>query len=100
MPTVAQEMSPEERRERLVKALKATGEDEVVMNFSQVAHAIGMDEAEKLIKGKLVEMHGILPSRTSRQNKLNRKGMVVVDRLAALEAMNKKSIDSKMQGKS
>lgn len=96
MKTVAQEMSPEERAKRLVHGLKATGEDEVAVCFSHLAHALGMDEAEKLVKGGVVEMHGLMPARNARKPTLIREGTCVVDRVAALEAIEKKMIDSKL----
>lgn len=89
MPTVSQEMTPEERQKRLLHGLKACGDETVVVNVSHLAHALGMDEAEKLATN-LREMDGLLPSRYSRTAKFVRQGLCEVDRLAVIEAIENK----------
>lgn len=105
MLTVAQQMSPEERRERLLAGLKASPSDQVVINFSQLAHAVGMDNAEKLILN-LTSLDRLVTSRYSRQPRLVSTPNMEVDRLAAIEMIervkgqtNKAKIDKLVKGK-
>lgn len=93
--TPAQQMSNEERRDRLIKGLEATGAEEVCINFSHLAQAVGMTKAESLI-GTLVQSNELVKSPMSSKVTLKRAGMCTVDRAAVLEACNKAKIDSKM----
>lgn len=93
--TPAQQMSNEERRDRLIKGLEATGAEEVCINFSHLAQAVGMTKAESLI-GTLVQSNELVKSPMSSKVTLKRAGMCTVDRASVLEACNKAKIDSKM----
>lgn len=86
--SVSQEMTAEERRKRLLHGLNATGEPEVVINFSHLAHALGMDTAESLIS-KLVEMNGLVANRFSKTPTLVTNALCAVDRLAVIEAIQR-----------
>jgi methanogenic corrinoid protein MtbC1 len=88
MRTVSQEMSAEERRERLIKSLTACGDQEAVINFSHLAHAIGMDNAERLISN-LVAMSGLVTTPFSRKPEYVSHGMCVVDPIIVIEEIRR-----------
>lgn len=93
MATVAEEMSAEERRKRLLHGLRATSSDEVALNFSHLAHAIGMDAAEGLIS-RLVAMDGLVRTPYSRTPKLESAGICTVERLAAIAAIERVQVNA------
>lgn len=87
--SVSQEMSAEERRKALLAGLeRAITEDEVVVNFSHLAHAVGMDAAESLI-GTLVAMEGLIPTPYSRKPKLVSQGLCSINPQDAIEAIKR-----------
>lgn len=86
MRTVAQEMPVEERRRQLLHGLKAGGGDKVYVNFSHLAHAIGMDEAEKLVE-HMSSMHCIVTNQYSSKPTYIKDGLCAIDRLLAIEAV-------------
>lgn len=88
MRSVSQEMTAEERRTRLLHGLSATSEPEVVVNFSHLAHAIGMDSAERMI-GTLVAMDGIVQTPYSRKPKYISEGLCTISREEAIEAIHR-----------
>jgi hypothetical protein len=89
MPTVAQEMSPEERAQRLLKGLVASGSaEEVVVDFSQLAHAVGMEVAESLVV-VTAGQSSTAKSDYSKQERLVRSCNCVVNRKQALDAVKK-----------
>lgn len=89
---VADEMTAEERRKRLLHGLNATSSEEVALNFSHLAHAIGMDAAESLI-GNLVAMDGLLTTPYSRVPKLISDGICIVNRLACVTAIERVQVN-------
>ncbi|GIW60302.1 MAG: hypothetical protein KatS3mg087_1368 [Patescibacteria group bacterium] len=91
--TVSQEMSPQERRTRLLNGLKATSSEKVVVNFSHLAHALSMDEAEKLVEN-MAEMVGAVQTAYSTRVRKTRDAYCEIDRLATIEALEKKTIDT------
>lgn len=94
--TVSQQMSDEERRDRLIHGLKATGDDEVTVNFSHLAQAVGMDMAEKLVIN-LVETEELVASRTSKTPRMMKSGMCSIDRAAALKACEDCKAEAEMK---
>lgn len=86
MKTVANEMTAGERRERLLHGLRATSVEEVVVNFSHLAHAIGMDKAEGMISN-LVAMDGLIPTPYSRKPNFVSEGLCTINREEAIEAI-------------
>ena len=91
--TVSSQMTDAERRQRLIKGLEATGAEEVCINFSHLAQAVGMTKAESLV-GNLVQTNELVKSPMSSKVTMKRAGMCTVDRVAVLEACNKADIDS------
>ena len=103
MRSVSQEMTAAERRERLLHSLNASSEEEGMVNFSHLAHAIGMDSAEGLITN-LVAMDGIIPTPYSRKPNFVSEGLCKINRQEAIEAIlrvqgkvAKLQIDNKMK---
>lgn len=89
MRSVSQEMSAEQRRSALLSGLeRAATEEEVVVNFSHLAHAVGMDVAEGLI-GTLVAMEGLVPTPYSRKPKLVSQGMCSINPQEAIDAIRR-----------
>lgn len=86
MRTVSQQMSAEERRKRLMHGLNATNSERVVVNFSHLAHAVGMDKAESLIK-HLSEMRSLVRTPYKREPELVKEANVEVVRLDVIEAI-------------
>ena len=86
--TVSQEMSAEQRRTELMAGLTATNEEEVVVNFSHLAHAIGMDTAEGMIQN-LVAMNGLLSTPYSRKPTFVSQGLCKINRLEAVDAIKR-----------
>lgn len=87
--TVAQEMSPEERRNRLLHSFRASiSAEEGVVDFSQLAHAIGMDEAEKLVIN-LTAMDSIIRVPHSKRPRYMSQGMATVNIKQAIEAIQR-----------
>jgi len=87
--SVSQEMSAEQRRKELLAGLEnAATEDEVVVNFSHLAHAIGMDAAESLIH-TLVSMEGLVATPYSRKPKLVSQGLCSINPQEAIEAIKR-----------
>lgn len=87
--TTADEMSAEERRIRLLNSCKAGGDDEVFCIFSQVAHALDMDTADKLRESPLTETQEVYTPAGSSVQKVKRDGVCQFNRpalIAALEA--------------
>jgi hypothetical protein len=79
-------MPVEERRRQLLHGLKAGGGDEVYVNFSHLAHAIGMDEAEKLVE-HMSSMHSIINNKYTSKPTYVRDGLCAINRLLAIEAV-------------
>lgn len=79
-------MPPEERRRRLLHGLRAGGGDKVYLNFSHLAQAIGMDEAEKLVE-HMSAMHGIVTNQYSSKPTFVKDGLCAVDRLLTIDAI-------------
>lgn len=94
MRTVSQQMSAEERRQRLMHGLNATRVERVVVNFSHLAHAVGMSTAESLVK-HLSEMRSLVRSPYKREPELVKEANVEVDRLEVIEAI--KSVTAKTE---
>lgn len=87
--SVSQEMSAEQRRKALLAGLeRASNVDEVVVNFSHLAHAVGMDTAESLI-GTLVSMEGLVSTPYSRKPKLVSQGMCSINPQEAIDAIKR-----------
>lgn len=87
--SVSQEMSAEERRKALLAGLeRAATEEEVVVNFSHLAHAVGMDTAESLV-GTLVAMEGLVATPYSRKPKLVSQGLCSINPQDAIEAIKR-----------
>lgn len=86
MRSVATEMTAGERRTRLLHGLNATSVEEVVVNFSHLAHAIGMDKAEAMISN-LVAMDGLIPTPYSRKPNFVSEGLCTINRIEAIEAI-------------
>lgn len=96
--TVANEMSAEERRVRLLNSCKAGADEEVFCIFSQVAHALDMDTAEKLRESNLTETQEVYVPQGTDQQKVKRDGICQFNRaqlIEALEAKGKKPITAK-----
>jgi hypothetical protein len=91
--TVANEMTAEERRKRLMHGLTSTQEEMVVVNVSHLAHAIGMDAAEKLVQN-LVAMDAIIPTPYSRKPQYKSDGLCTINRLEAIEAIERVTINA------
>lgn len=88
--TVADEMSAEERRERLLKSCKAGADEEVFCIFSQVAHALDMDAAEKLRESDLTETQEIYVPAGTDKSKVKRDGICQFNRKQLIEALEAK----------
>ena len=86
--TVAQEMSAEQRRKELLVGLTITSEEEVVVNSSHLAHAVGMDTAEGMIQN-LVAMNGLIPTPYSRKPNFVSQALCKINRLEAVEAIKR-----------
>lgn len=86
MTTVSEEMPDEERRKRLLHGLKATGVEEVAVNFSHLAQAVGMEKAESLVV-KMAETRELQASAMSRTPVLKREGICSIKRTATIEAI-------------
>ena len=91
MRTISQEMPAAERRERLMKGLMATTEDKVVVNFSHLAHAIGMEAAERMVDS-LATMDSLIRSPYSRKPHLVVEALCEIDRMEAIEAIQRADI--------
>lgn len=91
MKTVAQQMSAAERRLRLLKGLNATKSERVVVNFSKLAHAIGMDAAESLIVN-MAEMRSLQRTPYKRDPELVAEAMVEIDRQSAVDAIERVTV--------
>jgi hypothetical protein len=109
MIPVSQEMSAEERRTRLLHGLRASnvgnddGTKEAIVNFSHLAHALSMDEAEKLII-RLTSMESIVRVPHSKHPRYIAQGMATVNIGACIKALeektftiNKSKIDRKVR---
>jgi hypothetical protein len=83
---VGKKMKDSERRERLLRSLTAGGLDECALNFSHLAQAVGMEEAEKLVE-QLAGSAEQVQSRYIPRGKTVRSGMAVVNRHAAIAAV-------------
>lgn len=92
MPTVSEEMSNGERRRRLLHGLKATGDDEVALNFSHLAQAVGMDKAESLVL-MLCGHSELTTSKYNAKPQIKKSGICTVNRESVIEAINKITID-------
>ena len=87
--SVSQEMSAEQRRKELLDGLeKASNVEEVVVNFSHLAHAVGMDTAESLIH-TLVSMEGLVATPYSRKPRLVSQGMCSINPQDAIDAIKR-----------
>lgn len=86
MKSVANEMTAGERRERLLHSLNASSEEEGMVNFSHLAHAIGMDKAEGMISN-LVAMDGLITTPYSRKPNFVSEGLCTINRIEAIEAI-------------
>ena len=98
---IAQQMTKEDCCSRLIKGLRATGSESVALNFSHLAHAVGMKKAESLV-GNLVETQELRSAPMSSKLQMHKNGICTVDREAVLAACeevhmnnNKKAIDDK-----
>lgn len=88
---VAQEMSPEERRTRLLHSFRASqSAEEGIVDFSQLAHAVGMDEAEKLVIN-LTAMDSIIRVPHSKRPRYVSQGMATVNIRQAIEVIQRVS---------
>jgi hypothetical protein len=106
MKTVCQEMSEEQRREELIMGLSNTGSDVVIINFSNLAHAVGMVEAEKHIQSLTVTnelVNPVFSPRSTLRQHHRCNALCQVDRVTVLEAIlkakadtTKKKIDAKI----
>ena len=87
--SVSQQMSAEQRRFGLLRGLEpVANEEEVVVNFSQLAHAVGMDTAESLVH-TLVAMEGLVSTPYSRKPQLISKGMCSINPQEAIDAIKR-----------
>lgn len=92
MPTtVNDEMPDDERRQRMLHGLKAGSDDTVMVSISHLAQCVGMDKAEKLRTGKLVETQELVRSPFSSTPQLRRTGNVQVNREATIKAIEEHS---------
>ena len=86
---IKEEMSAHERCRRLIHGLSAgdtsNPDHTVALNFSHLAQAVGMVEAEKLCE-TLKEMREITNKPHTKQTQLIRGGLAIVKAKAALEA--------------
>lgn len=79
-------MSAKERATRLIHSLKATGDEEVIVEASHLIQVVGMKKADELCKN-LTETRQLVQSNTSTTPRLVRKGHATVDRAACLAAV-------------
>lgn len=98
-------MSAQERRERLLHGLNASQNERVVVNFSHLAHAIGMDAAEALILN-MAEIQSLVSSNYRKGPDLIREALVEIDRATAIDVIlrtqskaNKAKIDELLASK-
>jgi hypothetical protein len=91
MPSVAQQMSVQERREQMLYGLRRTQADTVVVDVSHLIHATDMDTAENLVE-ELAESQELVRSAYSSRERLVRHGYAVVNRALAVEAIERKIV--------
>lgn len=87
---VSEEMSCAERCDRMIHGMKATGAEEVAVNFSHLAHALNSVDAAEKFADNLTEMQGLVPTTMKKKAKLVKQGLCTVDRQVVLEALLKK----------
>lgn len=88
--TVAQEMSSEERCERLLNSCKAGADEDVFCIFSQVAHALDMDTAELLRESELTETQEVYVPQGTDTQKVKRDGICKFNRAELIKALEAK----------
>jgi hypothetical protein len=92
--TVRDQMPDEERAKKLLFGLRRTLNDKVIVNISHLAQAVGsIQEANKLAESLsgTTEIGAFASSRRSTlRNTVQRAGICQVDRLATVEAIEKK----------
>lgn len=84
MRTVSNEMSDEERRERLLKGLKATSAEEVACDVSHLIQAIGEAAAEKCVLS-LAETQELVQGNFTRTPKIRKTGICSVNRQEVID---------------
>lgn len=94
--TVAQEMTAEERCDRLLKSCKAGADEEVFCVFSHVAHALDMDTAEELRESELTETQEIYVPQGTNNQKVKRDGICQFNRPQLIKALEQKQKDNQL----
>jgi asparagine synthetase B (glutamine-hydrolysing) len=103
--TVREEMPDEQRRDELIMGLSGTGSEEVFVNYSHLAQAVGEEAAgnlaQSLVESREVVNPNLSPRSTLRQT-ARRNAICQVPRAEALEACKEaksKAAKSKIDAK-
>ena len=88
MLTIAEEMSVEERASQLLVGLSASSAEEVGLYFEHLAHAIGMELAEKMVVMAVGESSTKKSDYSTKPQAVNHC-LCIVNRKQALDAVKK-----------